>query len=194
MPRSGAGPIRRPGPESPAGIDAGQEVIRVLASRVESDAERPAPTDESHPIRPIEPVTRAAAVALVRALEVFDPPAARRAGPRGGPAERRGATPRRRDRGANVNDPLRGPLGDPPPRLHERGRFAFGRYRAPIDDPAIPLGPFGRLRQKEWHYTAVTTETHYVAVAVVQLGYAANAFAYAVDRRDPSRFQRSRRP
>jgi hypothetical protein len=39
-----------------------------------------------------------------------------------------------------------------------------------------------RYRLKEWHYVSFTTEQWYVAVGVVQLGYVANLFSYAVDR------------
>jgi hypothetical protein len=39
-----------------------------------------------------------------------------------------------------------------------------------------------RYRLKEWHYMSFTTDEWYVAVGLVQLGYVANLFAYAVDR------------
>ncbi len=39
-----------------------------------------------------------------------------------------------------------------------------------------------RYRLKEWHYLSFTTDEWFVAVGLVQLGYVANLFSYAVDR------------
>jgi hypothetical protein len=53
--------------------------------------------------------------------------------------------------------------------------------------PRVEWGPLGvgrtatLLRHKRWLYVAIATEEVYVALAVVQLGYASNAFVYAYD-------------
>lgn len=66
------------------------------------------------------------------------------------------------------------------------GSLRDGVYAGGVTDPDLGLhGPFAYLRQKEWHYLSVCTQSHFVAVAVVQLGYLANAFAYAVDLAAP---------
>lgn len=72
-----------------------------------------------------------------------------------------------------------------PAAVDEEGRIRYGRYAGPI--PYVNFGDRkrDRLRKKEWHYTAVTTDRHFVAFAVVQLGYVANVFAYVVDRQKP---------
>lgn len=74
-----------------------------------------------------------------------------------------------------------------PASLFSGTRPNVGRYSGPI--PIVNLGGSGltRFRLKEWHYTAITTDRFFVAFAVVQLGYAANLFAYVVDRQRPSR-------
>ena len=79
------------------------------------------------------------------------------------------------------------PLATPPASLFDGAHANVGRFSGPI--PIVNLGGPGleRFRLKEWHYTAVTTERHFVAFAIVQLGYVANFFAYVVDRRRPSR-------
>ncbi len=67
--------------------------------------------------------------------------------------------------------------------LNAQGLPNFGRYTQPIAEPSIAgLGRRARLRTKRWHYVALTTERHYVAVAVVDLGFAGHGFAYVVDR------------
>lgn len=78
-------------------------------------------------------------------------------------------------------------LNPAPATLFEAGHPNVGRFEGPIG--IVNLGGRGleRFRLKEWHYTAVTTERHFVAVAMVQLGYVANLFAYVVDRRRPQR-------
>lgn len=63
--------------------------------------------------------------------------------------------------------------------------WAYGRYRAPIPDPSLGVTGLRRWRQKEWHYSAFTTDRWFVGLGLVQLGYVANAFVYAVDRRKP---------
>jgi hypothetical protein len=78
------------------------------------------------------------------------------------------------------------PLEPSPPQcLWSGGRWAFGRYRHPVPDPALPGA--SRWRTKEWHYHSVVTDQWFLGLAVVQLGYAANAFLYLVDRERPSR-------
>jgi hypothetical protein len=66
-----------------------------------------------------------------------------------------------------------------------QGQWCFGRYHEAIADPSFGVRGLRRWRQKEWHYSAFTTERWFVAFGVVQLGYAANAFAYVVDRERP---------
>jgi len=39
-----------------------------------------------------------------------------------------------------------------------------------------------RMRKKEWHYVSAVTRECFLGVAVAQLGYVANVFAYFVDR------------
>lgn len=74
-----------------------------------------------------------------------------------------------------------------PAAIYDGGHPNIGRFDGPIG--LVNLGGKGleRFRLKEWHYTSVTTERHFAAVALVQLGYAANLFAYVVDRRRPQR-------
>lgn len=77
------------------------------------------------------------------------------------------------------------PLNPPPPRIQTAGNIAWGRYDAPIADPNISA-PLWRL--KEWQYHSVATEEVFFALGIVQLGYVANAFAYAVDLANPESF------
>lgn len=74
-----------------------------------------------------------------------------------------------------------------PHAIFDAGHPNLGRFDGPIDLVNLGGGGLRRLRLKEWHYTAVTTDTHFVAVALVQLGYVANFFAYVVDRQRPER-------
>lgn len=64
------------------------------------------------------------------------------------------------------------------------GALLDGVYRHGI---ALPQLPASAWRLKEWHYLSVATPKHFLALAVVQVGYVANLFAYVVDRADPSR-------
>jgi hypothetical protein len=63
------------------------------------------------------------------------------------------------------------------------GAIASGSYRGPL--PRVDLGPLGRplshrlFRRKKWVYAAVSAEDLFAAVAVVDLGYAKKAFAFA---------------
>ena len=64
----------------------------------------------------------------------------------------------------------------------------FGRYSHPLLAPK--LGQMaGRFRLKEWCYTACTTDSWFFAIAVVQLGYAAQLFSYLVDRQSGQRLE-----
>ncbi len=79
------------------------------------------------------------------------------------------------------------PLAPAPETLFAAdGRLRDGVYAGGVADPDLGVrGVLASLRQKEWHYVSACTQTHFVAVAVVQLGYVANAFAYAVPLADP---------
>lgn len=76
-------------------------------------------------------------------------------------------------------------LPPPPAAVDEGGRIRFGRYAGPIPYVNFGAGRTDFFRKKEWHYTAITTQRHFVAFAVVQLGYVANVFSYVVDRARP---------
>ena len=69
-----------------------------------------------------------------------------------------------------------------PARICDGAETHIGRFSGAIVDPNV-TAPGGRWRLKEWNYLSLTTETHFVAFAVVQLGYVANLFCYVVDRR-----------
>lgn len=81
------------------------------------------------------------------------------------------------------------PLEDTAPAALGSGAgWAFGRYRQPIAEPSLGPGERWRaLRTKEWHYHSVVDARWFLGVAVVQLGYLANAFLYLVEREAPSR-------
>jgi hypothetical protein len=76
-------------------------------------------------------------------------------------------------------------------QLPEAGRPALGRYRRPLCRLDVGLGA-PRYRLKEWCYTSCTTDDWFFALAVVQLGYAAQLFAYVVDRRTGQRRETER--
>jgi hypothetical protein len=63
----------------------------------------------------------------------------------------------------------------------------LGSYRGGL--PAVDWSPLGggavgrALRHTRWVYVAIATDDVYAALAVVRLGYASNAFAYAYDAR-----------
>jgi hypothetical protein len=61
----------------------------------------------------------------------------------------------------------------------------LGSYRGglpPVDWSSLRLGRAAHvMRHKRWLYVAMATGDVYVALAVVRLGYAANAFVYAYD-------------
>jgi hypothetical protein len=75
----------------------------------------------------------------------------------------------------------------PPAHARIGATWAYGRYRAPIPAPDLGVTGLRRWRQKEWHYTAFTTDRWFLGFGLVQLGYVANAFLYVVDRRRPGR-------
>jgi hypothetical protein len=72
------------------------------------------------------------------------------------------------------------------------GRPLFGRYAGQVGriDWSALAGPYARGRlwrrfhHKRWHYVALCTERVFCAVAIVDLGWASSAFAYAFDRND----------
>jgi hypothetical protein len=76
-----------------------------------------------------------------------------------------------------------------PPRtiLDDAGAPRAGSFRGPL--PPVDLAPLGKgalfrlAHHKRWMYVAVATDELLLAVAIVQLGYAANTFAFAFDRR-----------
>jgi hypothetical protein len=61
-------------------------------------------------------------------------------------------------------------------------QWQLGVYRTPFEAVDMSASGWRRYRLKEWHYVSLTTEEWFVAVGLVQLGYVANLFAYAVDR------------
>ncbi len=67
-------------------------------------------------------------------------------------------------------------------------RPRFGTYAGGL--PPVVFGdrtknPFTRIRrEKRWLYLLIVTEELVCAVAVIRLGYASNAFAFVVDRRE----------
>src|SRR5207237_9483083 len=67
------------------------------------------------------------------------------------------------------------------------GAPRFGSYRGGlprVDLGALAGGTLQRIaRHKRWLYVMIASDELLVAMAVVRLGYAANAFAYALDRR-----------
>lgn len=70
---------------------------------------------------------------------------------------------------------------DPRTRELRAGSFRGGLPR--VDFRALAPRTVDRLmRQKRWIYLAMASEEAFVAVAVVRLGYVANAFAYVYDR------------
>ena len=69
---------------------------------------------------------------------------------------------------------------DPATHAPRTGSFRGGLPR--VDWKPLRVGTAaGVLRHKRWVYVAMATDRLYVAVAVVKLGYAANAFVYVYD-------------
>jgi|JI10StandDraft_1071094.scaffolds.fasta_scaffold66330_3 hypothetical protein len=74
----------------------------------------------------------------------------------------------------------------PPSAIRVDGAWQFGRYAQPFAAPDFGNPLTNRFRLKEWHYSSFVTDSWFFAVGLVQLGYAANAFAYLVDRKRPT--------
>ena len=74
------------------------------------------------------------------------------------------------------------PLPEAPSSFLVHDRWQTGVYRTPFAQAELSARGWRRYRLKEWHYVSFTTDEWYVAVGLVQLGYVANLFSYAVDR------------
>src|SRR5260221_13181964 len=78
-------------------------------------------------------------------------------------------------------------LATPPARLFDPAGPRFGSYSGGL--PRLDLGPTGHGRvwnfvhEKRWVYAAVADDDVFAAAAIVHLGYASTALAYALDRR-----------
>jgi hypothetical protein len=74
------------------------------------------------------------------------------------------------------------PLPEAPTSFVAGNQWQLGVYRTPFEVADMNTSGWKRYRLKEWHYLSFTTEEWFVAMGMVQLGYVANLFAYAVDR------------
>lgn len=74
------------------------------------------------------------------------------------------------------------PLPDAPSSCFVGNQWQLGVYRTPFSSIDMSTRGWKRFRLKEWHYLSFTTDEWFVALGVVQLGYVANLFSYAVDR------------
>jgi hypothetical protein len=74
------------------------------------------------------------------------------------------------------------PLPEAPASFFVRDQWQIGVYRTPFQIADMSKSGWKRYRLKEWHYLSFTTNEWFVAVGLVQLGYVANLFAYAVER------------
>lgn len=74
------------------------------------------------------------------------------------------------------------PLPQAPSSVRIGDEWQIGLYRTPFATAEMSTRGWKRYRLKEWHYVSFTTDEWYVAVGLVQLGYVANLFTYAVDR------------
>ena len=79
------------------------------------------------------------------------------------------------------------PLEEAPASFFLRDQWQLGVYRTPFELAEMSKRGWKRFRLKEWHYLSFTTDDWFVAVGLVQLGYVANLFAYAVDRMHSAR-------
>jgi hypothetical protein len=78
----------------------------------------------------------------------------------------------------------------PPSPVDAEGRPLFGTYTGAVGQVswrglagAYARGPlYRRFHLKRWHYVGIATPRCMVAFAIIDLGYAASAFAYAFDR------------
>lgn len=76
--------------------------------------------------------------------------------------------------------------------LDEAGRPRLGAFAGRMKDTSLVrlAGPASRAgidrlaSEKRWHWVGVATSELFVGGAIVQLGYAANAFVYVFDRRE----------
>jgi len=73
-------------------------------------------------------------------------------------------------------------LPEAPRSVIAADRWQLGVYRTPFEAVDMNATGWKRYRLKEWHYLSFTTDEWFVALGLVQLGYVANLFAYAVDR------------
>jgi hypothetical protein len=79
-----------------------------------------------------------------------------------------------------LRDPPPGAIFDAATGRPRTGSFVGGL--PPVDWTPLGLGPVARLvRRKTWVYVGLATRDVYAAVAIVRLGYASHAFAYAYD-------------
>lgn len=74
------------------------------------------------------------------------------------------------------------PLPRAPSSLRVGDEWHVGVYRTPFATAEMSTSGWKRYRLKEWHYLSFTTSEWFVALGLVQLGYVANLFSYAVDR------------
>jgi hypothetical protein len=81
------------------------------------------------------------------------------------------------------------PLEEAPASFFVRDQWQLGVYRTPFELAEMSNRGWKRFRLKEWHYLSFTTDDWFVAVGLVQLGYVANLFAYAVDRMHSARIR-----
>ena len=75
-----------------------------------------------------------------------------------------------------------------PRAIHDGTVTHAGRFLGAIAQPNLS-GPLTPWCLKQWSYVSVTTDTHFLAFALVQLGYVANLFCYLVDRRSRAMWQ-----
>ena len=74
------------------------------------------------------------------------------------------------------------PLPEAPSSPLAGDAWRLGVYRTPFEAIDMSASGWKRYRLKEWHYLSFTTDEWFVALGLVQLGYVANLFSYAVDR------------
>lgn len=76
-------------------------------------------------------------------------------------------------------------VGKVPSPIVTRGKAEPGSYEGSLGalDFSSAASWLTRVKRlKRWMYVGIATDTHYVGLAVVRLGYAANAFAFAFDK------------
>ena len=74
------------------------------------------------------------------------------------------------------------PLPHAPRSSFADDQWQLGVYQTPFAEVDMSTAGWRRYRLKEWHYLSFTTDEWFVALGLVQLGYVANLFSYAVDR------------